>query len=305
MTKRRAGQFDFGAYLDQKRKDINRFLQNILETTHDHDRITEAMRYSLMANGKRLRPILCLAGAELTGAEPSDADVMIAACALEMIHTYSLIHDDLPAMDDDDLRRGNPTCHVRFDEATAILAGDALLTAAFEQIAAAALKSDKPHGRFLRVIHLLAVNSGCRGMIQGQMLDIAAEGNSVGLESLKEIHLLKTGALIRASVLSGALLAGAGEEQIAHLDQYAKNIGLAFQVTDDILNVEGDAEIMGKATGTDQSRLKSTYPGILGLEPSREFAARLINNALQALEFFDNKSNPLSALADYVIHRKR
>lgn len=304
MTNRTKGAFDFKAYLEEKRKEINQALERSLPSANaDHDRIVKAMRYSLMADGKRLRPILCLAGADVVGR--ADQDVMTVACAIEMIHTYSLIHDDLPAMDDDDLRRGNATCHVQFDEATAILAGDALLTLSFELIAAVALNSAKPPARFLRIIHLLAAKSGYCGMIHGQMLDMESEGNSVGLESLKNMHLKKTGALIRASVLSGAMLAGATEAQLFRLDQYAENIGLAFQVTDDILNVEGDAEFMGKATGTDESRLKSTYPGILGLEPSREFAARLVSNALQALEFFDNKSNPLSALANYIIHRKR
>jgi geranylgeranyl diphosphate synthase type II len=224
-----------------------------------------------------------------------------------MIHTYSLIHDDLPAMDNDDLRRGNPTCHVQFDEATAIMAGDALLTFAFEIFASAAAASEsrKNIGTWLQVIHNLSKAAGYQGMIEGQMRDIAAEGSDLSLDDLKTMHQLKTGALIEASVVSGAMLAGGSASEIRHLETYARHVGLAFQVVDDILNVEGDTKKMGKATGTDVSRGKSTYPALLGLAESKVFANDLVNNALQALVIFGNKADSLGALANYVIERKR
>ena len=305
MTSHNAGHhFDLTAYLTEKRQVVEQALKQVIDTRLSDGRLTSAMAYSLMASGKKLRPILCMAAAETVG-HVNDS-VMDTACALEMIHTYSLIHDDLPAMDDDDLRRGKPTCHIKYDEATAVLAGDALLTLAFELLSAApAVKSAVPFETRLRVIHMIAVAAGHNGMIEGQMRDMAAETTPVSMEALKQIHRLKTGALIEAAVVTGALLAGADADAVDRLKTYADNIGLAFQVTDDILNVEGDAEIMGKATGTDASRNKSTYPGLLGLEQSRTFASELINNALHAVAIFGNKANPLAALAEYIVHRKR
>jgi len=260
------------------------------------------MQYSLMASGKRLRPVLCMAAAETVG--KVNDDVINTACAIEMIHTYSLIHDDLPAMDDDRLRRGKPTCHIQYDEPTAILAGDALLTFAFD------ILSDPPTlpeniSKQLQVIKLIGIAAGHNGMIEGQMRDIEAETKAAPLDKLKQIHHLKTGALIEASVTAGAILAGGSPEAINQLKIYAENIGLAFQVIDDILNVEGDAAKMGKETGTDASRNKSTYPLLLGMENSKKFAAELINNALHALDIFDNKAVPLSAIAEYIIQRER
>jgi geranylgeranyl diphosphate synthase, type II len=298
-----AKPFDLAKYLDEKREIVNRSLLKIINENFSDNRLCDAMTYSLMAPGKRLRPVLCLAAAETVGT--IDNNVITAACGIEMIHTYSLIHDDLPAMDDDNMRRGKPTCHIKFDVATAILTGDALLTLAFDIFSSTSLCSRKNRKIWLQVINAVSKAAGHRGMIEGQMRDMAAENNLLELDDLKKMHYLKTGALIEASVTTGALLAGGSTASIRHLKTYASNIGLAFQVIDDILNVEGDPSIMGKATGTDQSRNKSTYPGLLGLAQSRQFASDLANNALQAVKFFGNKADPLLALATYIIDRKR
>jgi geranylgeranyl diphosphate synthase type II len=256
-----------------------------------------------MAQGKRIRPILCIAASQAVGGQTED--VIGVACSLEMIHTYSLIHDDLPAMDNDDLRRGKPTCHIAFDEATAILTGDALLTLAFEILSSIEPNDINDALKWLRVIKIIAIAAGYKGMIKGQIKDIVSEGNPLGLEDLEQMHALKTGALIEASIITGAILGNGNFEQIEQLKIYAKNIGLAFQVIDDILNVEGDPVVMGKDVGTDQARKKSTYPSILGIEKSKEFAKNLVNNALQALDYFDNKSDPLRAIAHYIVDRKK
>ena len=256
-----------------------------------------------MAGGKRFRSILCIAAAEAVGGDQED--VLPAACALEMLHTYSLIHDDLPAMDDDDLRRGQPTCHKAFDEATAILAGDALLTLAFQTLSSFDTDNGRQAAKWLRVIQLISHASGYCGMIQGQMLDIASEGKQLSMNELQSMHRLKTGALIEVSLICGAELAHVNPAQLRQLESYARNIGLAFQVTDDILNVEGDPAIMGKAAGTDKLRQKSTYPSLLGLEESKTFARKLIDDALDALGSFDQKAEPLRAIAAYIIDRKK
>jgi len=295
--------FDLTVYIDNKNQQINVALEKILHASIPSEPIVEAMKYSLMAGGKRIRPVLCLAAAEAVGGKPQA--VLPAACALEIVHTYSLIHDDLPAMDNDDLRRGKPTCHVAFDEATAILAGDALLTLAFQVLSSVQSTTGNQASGWLKVIHIISTAAGYRGMIRGQMLDMAAEGQHLTVDELKSMHALKTGALIEASLLCGALLAGARKRQMDILKTYAHSIGLAFQVTDDILNVEGNPKIMGKAVGTDELREKSTYPAILGLERSRQFAKDLVDEALQALEVFDKKADPLRALATYIIDRKR
>ncbi len=295
--------FDLKAFLTQKTQLINQALAAILKTTDKPDRLLAAMSYALMAGGKRIRPILCLAAAETVDGNPQE--VMPAACALEMIHTYSLIHDDLPAMDDDDMRRGQLTCHKAFDEATAILAGDALLTLAFQILSSIPISNQQPAKPWLLVIQLISQAAGYCGMIQGQMLDMASEKRRFSLDELKSMHRLKTGALIEASVCCGAELAGASPGQIQMLEKYAQHIGLAFQVTDDILNVEGDPEIMGKAVGTDERRCKTTYPTLLGLAESKEFAAQLVQDALNALENFDQKADPLRAIARYIGERNR
>ena len=295
--------FDLNAYFAEKIERINVALESILKTSERPDRLLEAMTYSLMAGGKRFRSVLCVAAAEAVGGDLED--VLPAACALEMVHTYSLIHDDLPAMDDDDLRRGQATCHKAFDEATAILAGDALLTLAFQTLSSIAAGRDQQAVKWLRVIQLISHAAGYCGMIQGQMLDIASEGSQLKLNELKSMHRLKTGALIEVSLRCGAELVDANSSQIQLLESYAQYIGLAFQVTDDILNVEGNPAIMGKAVGTDKLRQKSTYPSLLGLEESKTFARKLIDNALQALGSFDQKAEPLRAIAQYIIDRKK
>jgi geranylgeranyl diphosphate synthase type II len=295
--------FDLTAYLSAKQNLVNDSLEQILYDSGDSGRVLDAMKYSLMAGGKRIRPILTLAAAESVGGNPEHA--LPAACALEMIHTYSLIHDDLPAIDNDDLRRGKPTCHIAFDEATAILAGDALLTMAFQILSSVDVVGTKPYAVWLPVIQTIAKGAGYLGMIEGQMRDIEAEGRQLSRAELEKMHALKTGALIEASVHAGALLGNGTAKQIEKLGIYARNIGLAFQVTDDILNVEGDPAIMGKAVGTDNYRKKNTYPSLLGTDQSRAFAEKLVINALHALDMFDKKSDPLRAIANYIIHRKR
>jgi geranylgeranyl diphosphate synthase type II len=267
------------------------------------NKIVDALSYSLMAGGKRLRPILCIAATEAVGG--SVKTVLPASCAIEMIHTYSLIHDDLPAIDNDHTRRGKPTCHITFDEATAIIAGDALLTLAFEVLASAVPINAQDASKWLNVIKRIATASGYKGMIEGQMRDIDGEGKLLTYEEIMQVHSLKTGALINASLVTGAILGNATPQEIDQLGIYGKHIGLAFQITDDILNIEGDPAIMGKAVGTDQARKKNTFPSIIGMVESKKMARHSINNALKALEGFDNKSVPLRAIAKYIIERKR
>ena len=260
-----------------------------------------SMRYSVFAGGKRVRPILLLAACEAVGGQVPAA--LPAACAMEMIHTYSLIHDDLPAMDDDDFRRGNPTNHKVYGEATAILAGDALLTEAFILLARS---EDGPHpAARLRVIHEIAHASGSRGMVGGQVVDMESEGKGeIDLATLSYIHTHKTGALIRASVRAGAILGGASTESLAALTRYGEAIGLAFQIADDILDVEGTTEELGKDAGSDQARGKATYPALVGLEASKARAEELVQMALDALARFDERAEPLRAIASYIVKRK-
>ncbi len=301
--------FDLKTYLDRKRNQINDALNDVLQDYENSSRIMKAVEYSLMAGGKRLRPVLCIAAAEAVG-EKISKQILQAACALEMIHTYSLIHDDLPAMDNDDLRRGKPTCHVAFDEATAILAGDALLTLAFQILSKNAFSSiDKADVNvakmWLEVIQIIAKASGHEGMIKGQMLDISSEGLSLTFEALEQMHALKTGALIEASIHAGSVLGNGNSKQIQSLKAYSKNIGIAFQVVDDILDVEGDPLVMGKTKGADINRNKNTYPSLLGIEKSKELAKKLVFYALHAINLLDNQSEPLRAIANYIIERNR
>ena len=295
--------FDLKAYLAVQRERIDAALDAVWVENSPSTRLTSAMRYSLTAGGKRLRPILCLAAAEAVGG--ASADALPAACALELIHTYSLIHDDLPAMDDDDLRRGKPTCHKAFDEATAVLAGDGLLTLAFQVLSGPSSRETGNADAWLRVIGEIAQAAGYQGMIEGQMRDMDGETHGLGLKELEAMHRLKTGALIRTAVRAGAILGGGTEDLITRLDRYGGSIGLAFQVTDDILNVEGDPAVMGKAAGTDTTRHKNTYPSLLGLAESKAFAEQLIQEALGALAGFDEKSDPLRAIARYILNRRR
>ena len=268
--------------------------------------LNTAMRYSLLAGGKRLRPTLLLAACHLLLDDVSAA--LPFAAAVEMIHTYSLIHDDLPAMDDDDLRRGLPTCHIKFGEANAILAGDALQTLAFSILSDAPMPEVPDRDR-LAMISELAQASGIAGMCGGQALDLEAEGHQVDLTSLERIHRHKTGALIRAAVRMGALSAGeAGRRALPALDRYAENIGLAFQVQDDILDVVGDTATLGKRQGADQQLGKSTYPALLGLEQARKKAHDLIADARRSLDELAAQSldtSALEALANYIIQRDK
>lgn len=260
--------------------------------------IYEAMRYSLMAGGKRLRPILMLEVAKLFGKDWED--VKEFACALEMIHTYSLIHDDLPAMDNDDLRRGMPTNHIRFSESTAILAGDALLNKAFEvALTATHLDSDI----IIKATQVLSHSSGTEGMIGGQIVDIASEGKSISIDTLKYIHSLKTGAIIKSACVIGAIISGADESQINAIDEYAINLGIAFQIRDDILDVTGTAEELGKPIGSDVDLNKSTYVSLCGIEKSIELVKEYSDKAKDALKIFGDKSAFLIEFTDYLINR--
>lgn len=263
--------------------------------------LIEAMKHGTLLGGKRARPFLTYATGQMLGASRADLDT--PAAAVECIHAYSLIHDDLPAMDNDELRRGQPTCHIAFDEATAILAGDALQALAFEILADGPLS---PEGNAMRVpmIKKLAQASGAAGMCMGQVLDLEAEGKSVNLQQLKMIHKRKTGDLIRCAVHLGALAAGPKSiDVLPQLDQYAEAIGLAFQVQDDILDVTGDTEILGKPQGSDLALEKSTYPALLGLEGAKEKAQQLYQEALHALDAIPYNTHQLEVFARYIIER--
>ncbi len=262
-----------------------------------------AMRYAALSSGKRVRPILVYAAGRALGVPPEQLDS--PACAVELIHAYSLVHDDLPAMDDDALRRGKPTCHVAFNEATAILAGDALQALAFK-----VLSKDKNLGVDsnvrLRMIEALAQSSGSRGMVGGQAIDLDAVGKELDLVQLENMHIHKTGALIRASVSLGAMAEpDADPSVVAGLDHYAKCIGLAFQVQDDILDIEGDVKAMGKANGSDQARDKPTYPALLGIAGAKEMARQLRKDAMDSISSLDERADPLRWLADYIVERRR
>ncbi len=291
-------------YLQEKRAMVDQALENYLpEIDGPKEELYRAMRYSLFAGGKRLRPILCIAAAEAVGG--SHEDVMPVACAFEMIHTYSLIHDDLPAMDNDELRRGKPTNHMVFGEAMAILAGDGLLTEAFRVMACPELLEKAGAERFRKVIEIVASASGAEGMVAGQALDMKAEGAKIDTSFMEIIHEHKTGALLKASVTTGAILGGGSEREIESLEQYGKNIGLAFQISDDILDIEGDSKEMGKQTGVDIERGKNTYPSIYGMEKSKIMLKEIIDNAVDMLSAFKDKADPLRQIAVYIIERKK
>jgi geranylgeranyl diphosphate synthase type II len=300
-------RFDLKTYLAERRKSVDAALADCLpeEPGAPYASVVEAMRYSLFAGGKRVRPILCIAAAEavLEDAEAALERVLPFACALECIHTYSLIHDDLPAMDNDDLRRGRPTSHKVFGEALAILAGDGLLTLAFRLATDAGRFRGAAPERLLAAARELGDAAGFRGMIGGQVVDIESEGKEGSLGELERLHLLKTGALIQASVRCGALLAGAGVAELSALASYGRNVGLVFQVADDILDVVGQAELMGKNVGGDARKHKLTYPGLIGLEESRRQADALLGEAIRALERFGQEAQPLREIAAYVVQR--
>ena len=333
---RQKNAFNLSLYLKEKRDVINAFLEKILVQCNMGKELTQAMNHSVMAGGKRLRPVLAMAAAEACGKDPAYA--LPGACAIEMIHTYSLIHDDLPAMDDDDLRRGKPTCHKQFSEATAILAGDGLLTHSFWILSRPELFFETfPEKKILLdIIAIISDAAGVNGMVEGQMMDMQSElmpdnchkadPVSTGthpakrhktdettydllhvnsLEYLKKMHLMKTGKMIMASVAAGAVSIGAGKRELDALMIYAEKTGLAFQVTDDILNIEGDPEIMGKAKGSDAANHKLTFPGLIGLEESKKYAQKLVNDAVNALEIFKENGLPLKAIAQYILKRQK
>jgi geranylgeranyl diphosphate synthase, type II len=294
--------FDLQAYLTERRALVDAALERALPSENTPPpTIHRAMRYSVMAGGKRLRPILVIAGAETVGG--TAATVLPTACALEMIHTYSLIHDDLPAMDDDDYRRGRLTSHKVFGDAIAILAGDALLTLAFRLVADNAALVDDP--RVVRdVVAEIADAAGTLGMVGGQVVDIESEGKAIAADTLEYIHRHKTAALIRASLRVGALLAGGDAKAVAEVGEAGGELGLAFQIVDDILDVEGSLEELGKSAGSDERKQKATYPAAHGLEASRRQAKQRIARAKERLAVFGPRSAPLRALADYVVERK-
>lgn len=293
--------FDLNNYLKQQKALVERALDQSIAIARP-EKIYEAMRYSLLAGGKRLRPILCLATSNLTGGTLEMA--MPTACALEMIHTMSLIHDDLPAMDNDDFRRGKPTNHKVYGDDIAILAGDGLLAYAFEYVATQT-KNVKPEN-ILRVVACLGRTVGAAGLVGGQVLDLESEGKSdITAETLSFIHTHKTGALLEASVVSGAILANASEEDITRLSNYAQNIGLAFQIIDDILDITATDEQLGKTAGKDLQARKATYPSLWGLEKSRAKAQELIDSAISQLSIYGAKAEPLRAVAEYIVTRDR
>ena len=293
----------FQTRLDVYQKRVNLALDKYLpaDDPPEHN-LAEAIRYSVIGGGKRIRPAMVYAAGEALGVSTDLMD--IPACAVEMIHAYSLIHDDLPAMDDDDLRRGRPTCHKAFDEATAILAGDALQALAYEILAKDDHKELTPQHR-IEMLSLLTEASGAHGMAGGQAVDLASVGKTLTLEQLEHMHQLKTGALIRASILLGGMC----KQDISHqekelLSQYATCIGLSFQIQDDILDVIGDTETLGKPQGSDEEQQKPTFPAILGLEKSQQLAMEQHRLALKALEPLDEKADSLRELSAYIVERR-
>ncbi|HET9533389.1 MAG TPA: farnesyl diphosphate synthase [Blastocatellia bacterium] len=292
---------DITAYLARRAEEVNAWLECLVPSESVEPRlIHRAMRYSLFAGGKRLRPVLLLASGEALGADTED--LMPAACAIEMIHTYSLIHDDLPAMDNDDLRRGRPTCHKAFGEAMAILAGDALLTQAFRVLSSEAPFADP--ARQVRVIRAIATAAGTvEALIGGQAADIENEGKQTDAATLEYIHRSKTGAMIRAATVCGAIIAGAPEGLTDRFRAYGERIGLAFQIADDILDVTSTSEQLGKTPGKDQAALKATYPAIHGLERSRQRMRELIDEAIENLSGLELPTQVLEDIARFIIAR--
>ncbi len=291
--------FDLKSYLEVKKEFVEQSIDKSLPI-QEPEKIYEAMRYSLLAGGKRLRPILCLATVELLGENENIA--VPTACALEMIHTMSLIHDDLPAMDNDDYRRGRLTNHKVYGEDIAILAGDGLLAYSFEYVAQETVNVSAD--KIVKVLAILGKAVGANGLVGGQVMDLDCEGKSdVTAQTLSSIHRRKTGALLEACVSSGAVLSGAKDSDLQRLSTYAQNIGLAFQIVDDILDVTATSEQLGKTAGKDISAQKATYPKIWGIETSRVKAQELIDNAIAQLNIYGEKALPLQAIAQYIINR--
>ena len=291
-------------FFEQDRLAVDAALDRLLPAqTTEPVSIHTAMRYSVFAGGKRIRPILCLEAARIfePDIQPDASPAMHAACAIEFIHTYSLIHDDLPALDNDDLRRGKPTCHKQFGEATAILAGDGLLTLAFQVIGESPTSAE----RTLAALQEVSSAAGTvKGMVGGQVADLESEGKRVEPQTLEYIHRSKTAALIRASVSTGAISAGAGIADVARLRKFGETIGWAFQVTDDILDVEESSAALGKTAGKDIAQQKATYPAVFGVAQSHEIAAKLAKDAIAQLDSFGGGGSRLRALAEFFVHRR-
>jgi len=288
-------------YMQERRRLVEDALDRLLpSSTEPPERLHEAIRYSVLSPGKRLRPILALSATEAVGGDIEP--VLPAACALECVHAFSLIHDDLPCMDNDDYRRGRPTNHVVYGEAMALLAGDALLALAFELLASC---TACPPERVAQALRRLAEASGTKGMVGGQVADMEYQGRDVDAATLRYIHSRKTGALLTASVCIGALLAGGNEKQIAALDQYGRHVGLAFQIADDILDVVGDQEKLGKPVGSDERHTKATYPRVFGVSQSRVMARREAEEAVRALAAFGPEADPLREMARFVVERDK
>ncbi len=293
-------------YVREKKELVDRWLDRFVPSENTPpETIHKAIRYALFPGGKRLRPVLCMAAAEVVGASPEE--VLPAACAIEMIHTYSLIHDDLPCMDDDDFRRGRPTVHKVFGEAMAVLAGDGLLSMAFEVLTNPGLYPNPSLPRIITVANEVARASGTSGMVGGQVLDIEGEKmESPTLEYVEQIHMNKTARMIEVSLKAGAILAGAGHREVERLGQYGVKIGLAFQITDDILGEIGDEKKLGKPVKRDRELNKATYPAVVGIERARQRAAELVEEAKKSLDIFEEKRCwMLRELADYILRRER
>jgi geranylgeranyl diphosphate synthase type II len=294
--------FDMALYLKEKRELVDTFLKSYFENPFSPTILYDAMKYSLFAGGKRIRPILTIASYEACGGDPED--VIPQATAVELIHTYSLIHDDLPAMDNDELRRGKPTNHKVFGEAMAILAGDALLTEAFLMLTVTISKKKFRPTYLMKAIREIALAAGAYGMVGGQAQDILSEKSEPDLHTLNFIHLHKTAALIKVSVRIGALLAGIKENRLKSLTTYGENIGLAFQIVDDILDIEGVTEELGKSAGSDIEKNKMTYPSLIGIDESRERAKELVAEAIKSIRKFPSEADPLREIARYLIKRR-
>jgi geranylgeranyl diphosphate synthase type II len=295
-------EFNLKKYLKERSLLIEEVLEKYFPVERGYGgRVISAGKYSLFAGGKRIRPILCLAGCEIVGGNWKD--ILLFSAGIECIHTYSLIHDDLPAMDDDDLRRGKPTCHKAFDEATAILAGDGLQALAFEFFTHPALVKKVNKTRLIKAIHIIAKAIGLEGMVGGQMADLLMEGKKGNLKVLKWIHTHKTMKLIEASVVSGAILGGGKIKEIKALSSYGKNLGLAFQIVDDLLDVIGDEKKLGKRTLADEKKQKLTYPSLVGIEKTRQMAKNYIEKAIESLKIFENRAFILKEIANFILNR--
>ncbi len=297
----RATSTAFAERIDHYRQRVDRKLADVLRDDGETpERLLEAMRYSVLGGGKRVRPLLVYASGAAVGADDAALDAI--AAAVELIHAYSLVHDDLPAMDDDDLRRGRPTTHRKFDEATAILAGDALQALAFEVLAADAALAAHPQAQ-MKTVAWLARAAGPKGMVGGQTLDMAAEGRRVDERGLERIHRGKTGALIRAAIMMPSELGRLGPDQRANLDVFARDIGLVFQIRDDLLEVEQDTATLGKSAGSDLGNDKSTYPGVLGVEAAKRRAAEIHDRAVAALRTLGGGADGLEWLSEFILNR--